>query len=179
MENRGLVLVNTGSGKGKTTASLGLALRAYGNGMKVNIVQFIKGSWKYGELKGIERLAPEVQIHPMGNGFVFHKKDANEETIREHRKKAQKAWELIVKEMHSGKWDVMILDEINVAIHYGLLCADTVLEALKQRPKELHVVLTGRYADQKLIDYADTVTEMVPVKHAYQQGIKAARGIEF
>lgn len=179
MENRGLVLVNTGNGKGKTTAALGIALRAYGNGMKVNIIQFIKGSWKYGELKGIERLQPEVEIHPMGNGFVFHKKDATEEEIQEHRKKAQEAWQAVVQEMNKDCWDLMILDEINVAIHYGLLSEEDVLKALRNRPKRLHVVLTGRYATDKIIDYADTVTEMVPIKHAYQKGIKAEKGIEF
>ncbi len=179
MTERGVILVNTGEGKGKTTAALGTALRAAGNGLKVLVLQFIKGSYKYGELEGIKKLGDNIEIRPMGKGFVFHRQKPTEETLKEHEALAKEAWEMVKREVTSDAWDLVVLDEINYAISYGMLETGQVLELLNNKPKRLHMILTGRNAPQEVIDVADTVTEMRMVKHAYKQGIKAARGIEF
>ncbi len=175
----GLVLVNTGEGKGKTTAALGTALRAFGNGQKVLIFQFIKGSWKYGELEAIRRLGEGIEIRQMGDGFVKHNQDATEETIAAHRQKAEEAWQKLCEEVQSDRWDLIVLDEINYAVHFGLLSVGAVVDLIVHRPKRLNLILTGRYAAQEVIDQADTVTEMTLVKHAFQKGIRARRGIEY
>lgn len=176
---RGLVLINTGKGKGKTTAALGVALRAYGNGQKVLILQFIKGIWKYGELRAIEKLGEGIEIRQLGEGFVRHNKDANESELQRHRQVAVKAWGKVEKEVYSDEWDLIVLDEINYAISFGLIDEDLVIELIKKKPDRLNIVLTGRDASEKLIELADTVTEMTSVKHAYQSGIKARVGIEY
>lgn len=184
MEEKGLVLINTGTGKGKTTAALGTAIRAWGDGQKVLILQFIKGAWKYGELKAIETLGKAdgcIEIRPMGDGFVFHnKKDSdNEKRLAEKKELARKAWQMVKDEVMGGKWDLVVLDEINYAIHFGMLDTEEVADLIKERPPKLNMILTGRYAPKELIDLADTVTEMTMVKHAFQKGIRARRGIEF
>lgn len=184
METKGLVLINTGTGKGKTTAALGTAIRAWGDGQKVLILQFIKGSWKYGELKAIETLGKaegRIEIRPMGDGFVFHnKKDPeNEERLAEKKELARRAWDMVRKEVMSGAWDLIVLDEINYAIHFGMLETEEVARLIRERPPRLNMILTGRYAPKELIDLADTVTEMTLVKHAFQKGIRARKGIEF
>lgn len=184
METKGLVLINTGTGKGKTTAALGTAIRAWGDGQKVLILQFIKGAWKYGELKAIETLGKaegRIEIRPMGDGFVFHnKKDPeNEERLAEKKELARRAWDMVRKEVMSGAWDLIVLDEINYAIHFGMLEAEEVARLIRERPVRLNMILTGRYAPKELIDLADTVTEMTLVKHAFQTGIRARKGIEF
>lgn len=184
METKGLVLINTGTGKGKTTAALGTAIRAWGNGQKVLILQFIKGAWKYGELKAIETLGKaegRIEIRPMGDGFVFHnKKDPeNEERLAEKKELARRAWDMVRKEVMSGAWDLIVLDEINYAIHFGMLETEEVAGLIRERPPRLNMILTGRYAPKELIDLADTVTEMTLVKHAFQKGIRARKGIEF
>lgn len=184
METKGLVLINTGTGKGKTTAALGTAIRAWGDGQKVLILQFIKGSWKYGELKAIETLEKaegRIEIRPMGDGFVFHnKKDPeNEERLAEKKELARRAWDMVRKEVMSGAWDLIVLDEINYAIHFGMLETEEVAGLIRERPPRLNMILTGRYAPKELIDLADTVTEMTLVKHAFQKGIRARKGIEF
>jgi len=184
METKGLVLINTGTGKGKTTAALGTAIRAWGDGQKVLILQFIKGSWKYGELKAIETLGKaegRIEIRPMGDGFVFHnKKDPeNEERLAEKKELARRAWDMVRKEVMSGAWDLIVLDEINYAIHFGMLESEEVAGLIRERPPRLNMILTGRYAPKELIDLADTVTEMTLVKHAFQKGIRARKGIEF
>lgn len=184
METKGLVLINTGTGKGKTTAALGTAIRAWGDGQKVLILQFIKGSWKYGELKAIETLGKaegRIEIRPMGDGFVFHnKKDPeNEERLAEKKELARRAWDMVRKEVMSGAWDLIVLDEINYAIHFGMLETEEVAGLIRERPPRLNIILTGRYAPKELIDLADTVTEMTLVKHAFQKGIRARKGIEF
>ena len=184
METKGLVLINTGPGKGKTTAALGTAIRAWGDGQKVLILQFIKGSWKYGELKAIETLGKaegRIEIRPMGDGFVFHnKKDPeNEERLAEKKELARRAWDMVRKEVMSGAWDLIVLDEINYAIHFGMLETEEVAGLIRERPPRLNMILTGRYAPKELIDLADTVTEMTLVKHAFQKGIRARKGIEF
>lgn len=175
-QRRGLLLINTGAGKGKTTAALGTAMRAAGNGMRVLVLQFLKGSWHYGELDAAVRLAPEMVIRQMGRGFV---KVGGAETDPEDLKMVADAWAESVREIESGKWEMIVLDEVLYAINYGMLDVDEVVKVLQNRPPMLHVVLTGRNAPAKLIEIADTVTEMREVKHAYTKGIQAQKGIEF
>lgn len=179
-ERRGLILINTGPGKGKTTAALGTAFRAAGNGMRVLILQFLKGSWHYGELDSAEALSGvsgfTYVMRQMGRGFVkVGGADADPEDLR----MVQQAWEEAVAAIQSGEWDLLVLDEINYAISYGMLSPEAVAEELRRKPEMLHIILTGRNAHPLLIELADTVTEMREVKHAYQKGILAQRGIEF
>lgn len=179
MEKKGLILVHTGDGKGKTTAAIGLAVRAWGDGFRILILQFIKGSWKYGELAALKALAEtdgRIEIRPMGIGFT---RNASLEEMIEHRKKAQAALQEAVSEIKSGRWDMVILDEINYALKFGLLEEQEVLTALSQKPAALHLVLTGRDALPAVIECADLVTEMRLVKHPFEQGIRAQKGIEF
>ncbi|MDY6084355.1 MAG: cob(I)yrinic acid a,c-diamide adenosyltransferase [Dialister sp.] len=181
-ERKGLVLINTGTGKGKTTAALGTAIRAWGDGQRVLILQFIKGAWKYGELRAIEALHAvngNIEIRPMGDGFVFHGKKEDEEAFQHKKQLAAEAWDMVKREVMSDAWDLVILDEINYAIHFGMIEYEPVLQLIHERPKRLNMILTGRYAVQPLIDAADTVTEMTLVKHAFQKGIRARKGIEF
>ena len=180
MEERGLILVNTGNGKGKTTAALGVVLRAVGQGFKVLILQCIKSGNGYGELAGLAKLGDQVEIRSMGKGFIYYKRDeVGEAELSRHKEAVQVAWRTLVEEVNSDKWDLIVMDEINNAINYELIDVHSVVEMLKNKPKRLHVVLTGRYAKPEIIDMADTVTEMKVVKHAYEKGIKAAKGIEF
>jgi cob(I)alamin adenosyltransferase len=175
-KRRGLVIVHTGPGKGKTTAALGLAMRAVGSGLRVLMVQFIKGSWHYGELDAAEMLGPDkLTIRPMGRGFV----KLGGEIDPEDKKAAEEAWTFAREKLFSGEYDMIVLDEINYAINYGLLPVGPVVEALKRKPERVHVVLTGRSAPAEIVEVADTVTEMREVKHAYQKGIEAQRGIEY
>ena len=173
---RGLILINTGPGKGKTTAAMGTALRAVGNGMKVLMLQFLKGSWHYGELDAVEAFGPNFILKQMGRGFV---KVGGAETDPEDLRLVEAAWAEAQQAIASGDWDMVILDEINYAIGYGMLDPAVVAKALRERPEMVHVILTGRNAHPLLVELADTVTEMREVKHAYQRGILAQRGIEF
>jgi cob(I)alamin adenosyltransferase len=173
---KGLILINTGPGKGKTTAALGTALRAVGCGMKVLMLQFIKGSWHYGELDAAEVLGPNFVLKQMGRGFV---KIGGAEADPEDIRLVQAAWAEAREAIYSGEWDLVVLDEINYAISYKMLDAAAVAEALKGKPEMVHVILTGRNAHPLLVELADTVTEMREVKHAYQKGILAQRGIEY
>jgi cob(I)alamin adenosyltransferase len=173
---RGLILINTGPGKGKTTAALGTALRAVGCGMRVLVLQFIKGSWHYGELDGAEMLGSNFVMKQMGRGFV---KIGGAESEPEDVRLVQEAWNEARAAIYSGEWDLVVLDEINYAISYKMLDAAIVAEALKGKPEMVHVILTGRNAHPLLVELADTVTEMREVKHAYQKGIMAQRGIEY
>jgi cob(I)alamin adenosyltransferase len=173
---RGLILINTGPGKGKTTAALGTALRAVGNGMRVLVLQFLKGSWHYGELDAIQPFGANFVIKQMGRGFV---KVGGAETDPEDIRLVQAAWSEACEAIASGEWDMIVLDEINYAISYGMLDVEAVVEALKAKPEMLHVILTGRNAHPLLVELADTVTEMREVKHAYQHGVLAQRGIEY
>ena len=173
---RGLILINTGPGKGKTTAALGTALRAVGCGMRVLVLQFLKGSWHYGELDSIASFGPDFVIKQLGRGFV---KVGGAETDPEDIRLVQAAWAEARAAILSGEWDLVVLDEINYAISYGMLDPAEVAETLKQRPEMVHVILTGRNAHPLLVELADTVTEMREVKHAYQKGILAQKGIEF
>jgi cob(I)alamin adenosyltransferase len=173
---RGLILINTGPGKGKTTAALGTAFRAAGNGMRVLILQFLKGSWHYGELDAAKLLGEDFVIKQMGRGFV---KIGGAETDPEDIKMVEDAWEEAAAAILSGDWDLVVLDEINYAIGYKMLDPEKVAEVLRRKPEMVHVILTGRNAHPTLIEIADTVTEMREVKHAYEKGILAQRGIEF
>ena len=177
METKGLILVHTGDGKGKTTAGLGLALRAWGSGLRVLILQFIKGGWKYGELEAIERLGQldgRIEIRPLGLGLM-----RSDEDREKHIRAAAKALQESERMMVSGQYDLIIFFEINYAVKFGLISLDDVLALLDKKPEKLHVLLTGRDARPELIERADLVTEMKLVKHPYQQGIKAQQGIEF
>lgn len=170
----GLIMVNTGNGKGKTTAALGTALRAVGAGMKVFMVQFIKGTWDYGELHVAERLAPNFEIKAMGEGFTWETKDRKRDT-----EVARKTWEFCRELIRKNEHDLLIFDEINNAMDYGYLDLADVIEALMTKPPEMHIILTGRNAPQEIVDIAHLVTEMREVKHPFHQGIYAQKGIEF
>lgn len=173
---RGLILINTGPGKGKTTAALGVALRAVGNGMRVLVLQFLKGSWHYGELDSVQSFGENFVLKQMGRGFV---KVGGAETDPEDIRLVEAAWAEAREAILSGEWDLVVLDEINYAIGYGMLDPARVAETLRARPEMVHVILTGRNAHSTLVELADTVTEMREVKHAYQKGILAQRGIEY
>ena len=174
-KKKGLIIVHTGNGKGKTTAALGIAFRAAGNNMRVVIIQFIKGNWKYGELKAARQLNTPIEIVQMWEGFTWDTKNPARDI-----EMTQNAWALCKEKMLSGAYDVVIFDEINYVIDYDYLKASEVVDALKQKPKMVHVVLTGRNAKPELIEIADLVTEMKELKHPFkEQGILAQRGIEF
>lgn len=173
---KGLIIVNTGPGKGKTTAAMGTGLRAVGTGMKVLMLQFLKGSWHYGELDAVKAFGDSFVMKQMGRGFV---KVGAEKPDPADVKMVEEAWAEAAQEIQSGKWDLVILDEINYAISYGMLDPAKVVEALKQKPEMVHVILTGRNAHPTIVELADTVTEMREVKHAYQKGILAQKGIEY
>ena len=174
---KGLVIVHTGPGKGKTTAALGLAFRAVGSGLRVMMVQFIKGSWHYGELDAAKMLGDDrFQILPMGRGFV---KVGIEKPDPEDIRKAEEAWNFAREKILGGEFDMVILDEINYAITYKMLNPDEVIETLRAKPEMVHVVLTGRNAHPDIVECADLVTEMREIKHPYQKGIVAQRGIEY
>lgn len=178
MAARGLIIVHTGNGKGKTTAALGLAVRAWGDGLRVLILQFIKGSWKYGELETLRILGEmngRMEVRRGGRGFS----QRDTEDKAEHRKAAQEAWREALEEITASRWDLIVLDEINYAVKFGLVEIEQVMELLDKKPLELHLVLTGRDARPELIERADLVTEMRLIKHPYQEGIKAQKGIEF
>ena len=177
MENKGLILINTGNGKGKTTAAIGLAVRAWGQGLRVLILQFIKGGWKYGELKALQKFSPQMEIRQLGEGFTQR---GGDQAKRERDcAAAAAALQTARQEMHSRNWDMIILDEINYAVKFGLVEEEQVLSLLEQKPASLHLVLTGREARPAIIAQADLVTEMTEIKHPYAAGIKAQAGIEF
>src|SRR5579863_1134094 len=173
---RGLIIVNTGPGKGKTTAAMGTALRAVGQGMRVLMLQFLKGSWHYGELDAVKAFGDKFIMKQMGRGFV---KVGAEKPDPEDVRMVEEAWAEAEKAIQSGEWDLVVLDEINYAISYGMLDPAKVVESLKKKPEMVHVILTGRSAHPTIIEIADTVTEMRQVKHAYEKGVMAQRGIEY
>ncbi|MBN1320841.1 MAG: cob(I)yrinic acid a,c-diamide adenosyltransferase [Thermoleophilia bacterium] len=172
----GYVVVLTGDGKGKTTSALGMAVRAIGQGFRVIVLQFLKGTWRYGELETAKRLAPDLSIRPLGEGFV-HVNPEN--PAPKDVACAQRAWEVCKETLRSGEYDMVILDELNTTISYGLLPVDEVIAVLRARPPRVHVVITGRGAHPKMVEYADLVTEMKEIKHPYQSGATARKGIEY
>ncbi len=174
---KGLLMVYTGPGKGKTTCALGTAFRAVGQGLRVLMVQFIKGSWHYGELDAAKMLGDDkFEIRPMGRGFV---KVGGAETDAEDIRLAEECWEAGRAAIYSGTYDLVVLDEINYTISYKMLDAAKVVEALAGRPEQVHVICTGRNAHSLLVELADLVTEMKEVKHPYVKGILAQRGIDY
>jgi len=171
---KGLVQVYTGNGKGKTTAALGLALRAVGREMQVCMIQFMKGGGPYGEQLAAERLAPHLTIIQTGRGG-WTRKDA---PTPEDLEMARKALELATETLTGGRYDLVILDEINNAVHYGLVPVDDVLALIRRKPDTVELILTGRNAHKKIIEAADLVTEMRELKHYYSKGVPARTGIE-
>ena len=170
---KSLVIVNTGHGKGKTTAALGVLLRAWGRGLKVCMLQFIKTkTGNYGENRAAQKLG--IELIPLGDGFTWLSKD-----IEKDKALARECWQLCQEKMNSGQYDIVIFDEMTYPLIYGWIPVEEVIAALKARPEGVHVIITGRDAPQELIDYADLVTEMREIKHPYQKGIKAQAGIEF
>ena len=177
MQETGLVIVYTGKGKGKTTAALGIVLRAVGHGYKVGMIQFIKGEWYYGELTSSRRLEPEFELIAVGRGFVGIIDD--DHPIEEHQKAAKDAIELAKQKIASGNYDVMILDEINYAAKLNLISQQDILDVIAARPEKTSLVLTGNYVPEAIMAEADLVTEMREIKHPFQRGVKAKKGIDF
>ena len=176
-ERVGLILVYTGDGKGKTTAALGTTIRAIGYNWKILVIQFIKGSWTYGEMKGIKKLEPNVELAVLGKGFVGIVDDKLPRS--EHEKAAVEALNYAKEKISSDQYDMIILDEMNVALSLGLIDLTEVKEMLKNKPKRLHLILTGRNAHPDIIEMTDLVTEMKEIKHPYQKGILAQKGVDF
>ncbi len=170
----GLTQVYTGNGKGKTTAALGLALRAAGHRLRVLIVQFLKGGIPYGELRAARKLAPYLTIIPVGREDFVNKKHPHLRDVR----LAKMGWELAQRAVRSGKYQIVILDEINVAVDYGLVPMKEVLALMQKKPKDVELILTGRWAKPEMIRAADLVTEMKEKKHYYRKGIESRIGIE-
>lgn len=173
-DTRGLIAIFTGNGKGKTTASLGLAFRALGHGHRVCIIQFIKGSWKYGELESSKKFADQLDFHVMGRGFTWKSDDLNKDIAV-----AREAWQFARSVIQENKYQLVILDELTYLPHYKMIKESEIIQVLKGKAPELHVVITGRYASKQLIDCADLVTEMKEIKHPFQLGVKAQKGFEF
>jgi cob(I)alamin adenosyltransferase len=176
-ERKGLVVVLTGNGKGKTTSALGMALRATGHGMRVCMIHFMKGDMYAGEMDAIKRLSPEVELHLTGKGFCGIR--GNPYPYEEHRANAQEAVRLAREKMASGRFDLMILDEINNALRLRLVDLDQVVGLMEAKPPLMHLVLTGRGAHAEVIRRADTVSEVREIKHAYRQGIEPQKGIDY
>jgi cob(I)alamin adenosyltransferase len=173
-ERKGLVIVYTGNGKGKTTAALGAALRAASRGMKTFMIQFLKEEGASAEHDIPPSLLEYITIFPCGKGFVF---DGDDRTP--HKEAAEEGWRFLEEELMRNKYDILILDEIAAALNLGLLSTDNIKSFLTRKDGALHVILTGRNMPEKLIEIADTVTEMKEIKHAYQKGIDAAPGIDY
>jgi cob(I)alamin adenosyltransferase len=172
---KGLIIVNTGNGKGKTTAALGMVMRSLGHGYKVAIVQFIKGAWEPAEKEVLGKWADQLEFHAMGEGFTWETQDRERDI-----EKAIAAWEKGLEYILNPEYRLVLLDEINIALKLGYLDVNTVISGLEQKPADSHVILTGRGAPAELIAKADLVTEMTLVKHPFrEQGVKAQPGIEF
>lgn len=171
---KGYIQVYTGNGKGKTTASLGLAVRAAGHGLRTVIIQFMKGWIDYGELRGVEMLFPFVELHQAGRDAFVNRENPDPEDIR----LAQEGWDLAKATIREGKADIVVLDEINCAVDFGLLPVSEVLDLLARKPDGMEIVLTGRGAPKELIAIADLVTEMREIKHYYEKGLDARIGVE-
>jgi cob(I)alamin adenosyltransferase len=172
---KGLIIVNTGNGKGKTTAALGMVLRSLGHGYRVAIVQFIKGAWEPAEKAVLAKWEGQLEFQAMGEGFTWETQDKERDI-----QKATEAWETGLKYILNPEYQLILLDEINVALKLGYLDVGAIIEGLEKKPVNSHVILTGRGAPPELIEIADLVTEMTLIKHPFrEQGIKAQPGIEF
>jgi len=170
----GLLCVHTGKGKGKTTAAMGMVMRCIGHGQGVGIVQFVKGKWDTGERVVLEKFPDLVDIAVMGEGFTWETQD-----VERDRRAAEAAWEKAKEMIESGKYGMVLLDEINIVLRYDYLALDDVVDYLKDKPEAVHVVCTGRNAKPELMDIADLVTEMIERKHHFRADFKAQAGIEF
>ena len=182
-EERGLLIVHTGSGKGKSTAAFGLVLRSLGNDKRVAVVQFVKGAWRTGERPVLESLAKlfkgekgdaRIALHAMGEGFTWETQDRARDIAT-----AEEAWAKALEFLRSSDWDLVLLDELNIVLRYGYLDAEQVVKGLAERSEGSHAVVTGRNAPEVLIEAADLVTEMTLIKHPFRAGVKAQAGIEF
>lgn len=174
-QEKGLIIINTGNGKGKTTAALGMVMRSLGHGYKVAIIQFIKGAWEPAEKAVLGRWKGQLEFHAMGEGFTWETQDKARDT-----EKAVAAWEKALEYIKNPEYRLVLLDEVNIALKLGYLDVTAVIAGLEQKPEDSHVILTGRGAPQELIEKADLVTEMTLIKHPFkEQGVKAQAGIEF
>lgn len=171
-QDKGVLLVNTGNGKGKSSSAFGMLARALGHEMKTGVVQFIKGTFSTGE-EAFFRRFPEVDYHVMGEGFTWETQDTERDT-----QAAMAAWEQAARMLSDDSYDFIVLDELNIALKYKYIPLDIVIDALTNRPAMQHVVVTGRAAPKELIEIADTVTDMTLVKHAFQSGVRAQKGVE-
>jgi cob(I)alamin adenosyltransferase len=176
-EKKGLIVVITGYGKGKTTTALGIALRACGHNMRVSMIQFMKGDLYSGEWDGVKKMGCQIELIPTGKGFCGIQ--GNPYPFEEHRKNAQDAIELAREKMGSSQYDILILDEINNALHLRLVDLEQVLELIRHKPALMHLVLTGRDAHPQVVELADTVSEVMEIKHAYRKGIEPQPGIDY
>jgi cob(I)alamin adenosyltransferase len=175
VSKKGLIIVNTGNGKGKTTAALGMVMRSLGHGYKVAIIQFIKGAWEPAEKAVLGQWPDQLVFHAMGEGFTWETQDRDRDI-----QMAEKAWEMALSYIRNPDYQLVLLDEVNIALKLGYLSVETILTGLDEKPEDSHVILTGRGAPQALIDRADLVTEMTLVKHPLkEQGVKAQPGIEY
>ncbi|MEQ1770048.1 MAG: cob(I)yrinic acid a,c-diamide adenosyltransferase [Devosia sp.] len=173
-EERGLLIVHTGKGKGKSTAAFGMVFRSIGHGFNVGIVQFVKGKWGTGERDVLEKFPEQVTIKAMGEGFTWDTQDRQRDIAA-----ARAAWESAKAMIADPRYKLVLLDELNIVLRYDYLPLDEVLAALKAKPRDTHVIVTGRNAKDELIDIADLVTEMTEIKHPFRAGVKAQKGIEF
>jgi cob(I)alamin adenosyltransferase len=171
---KGLLIVHTGKGKGKSTAALGMVMRAIGHGFKIGIIQFVKGKWETGERVVLERFADQVTINTMGEGFTWETQDRQRDIAA-----ARTAWDQAVSLIQNPDYKMVLLDELNIVLRYDYLPLDEVLAVLREKPEDKHVIVTGRNAKDELLEIADLVTEMTMVKHPFRDGVKAQAGIEF
>lgn len=173
-EERGLLIVHTGKGKGKSTAAFGMVFRALGHGFRIGIVQFVKGKWGTGERDILEKFPDQVTIKAMGEGFTWDTQDRARDIAA-----AQQAWGMAKEMIADESYKMVLLDELNICLRYDYLDINEVVEVLKNKPRDTHIIVTGRNAKQELLDAADLVTEMTMVKHPFRDGVKAQAGIEF
>ncbi|MFD0917735.1 cob(I)yrinic acid a,c-diamide adenosyltransferase [Pseudahrensia aquimaris] len=171
---KGLVMVHTGKGKGKSTAAFGMVFRALGNGMKVGVVQFVKGKWQTGERVILEKLGDQVTMTAMGDGFTWETQDRQRDIDA-----ARAAWERAKEMIMDDEHDMVLCDELNIVLRYDYLPVDEIIETLRNKPEMKHVIITGRNAKDELMDFADLVTEMTMIKHPFRDGVKAQVGVEF
>ena len=171
---KGFIIIFTGDGKGKTTAALGQVFRALGHGMRICVIQFIKGKWKSGEMIFAEKFSDLLEFYIKGKGFIYNSKN-----LEEHKKAGKDAWEFAKKKIFSEKYDMIVLDELTYLIKYNIINESEILSVLEEKPEGLHILVTGSDASKSLIELADLVSEVKNIKHPFQKGIKAQKGIEF
>ena len=173
-QEKGLIIVHTGKGKGKSTAAFGIVFRSLGHGHKVGIVQFVKGAWETGERDVLMRFEDQVTFKTMGEGFTWETQDRQRDIAA-----AKAAWEEAKKMIADPAYNLVLLDELNIVLRYDYLAVDEIIEVLNNKPEMTHVIVTGRNAKEELIEIADLVTEMTQIKHPFRDGVKAQEGIEF